>query len=286
VSGGGGVQNPMTSNLDGGGYTITNLSSLTSTELKTTSIALSSGTIIQTSPLAVNTQLKVNAINPLTNPTILMPSVDFSGTLKTNNINNYSGTNLNLTATDVNISNHLNVLTDRSASIGVRTTLFKTFGTMPTVNINTLTPIKLNSIIVNQRGDNFIPPGAFTNGDKFIIIMNGLLTTVGSGSLNIYLYIGAVQALAFSIINVNSTLQPCKITMEVDCTVSGNNVTFVNATALCSMERTNTSIRYSTSSASNVVDNTVFSNSIDIYVAQSATQVSTFTPLSYTIEQL
>jgi len=52
------------------------------------------------------------------------------------------------------------------------------------------------------------------------------------------------------------------------------------------MERTNTSIRYSTSSASNVVDNTVFSNSIDIYVSQSATQVSTFTPLSYTIEQL
>ena len=286
VSGGGGVTNPMTANLDGGGYTITNLSSLTSTELKTTSIALSSGTIIQTSPLAVNTQLKVNAINPLTNPTILMPSVDFSGTLKTNNIQNYTGTNLNLTATDVNISNHLNVLTNRSASIGVRTTLFKTFGTMPTVNINTLTPIKLNSIIVNQRGDNFIPPGAFTNGDKFIIIMNGLLTTVGSGSLNIYLYIGAVQALAFSIVNVNSTLQPCKITLEVDCTVSGNNVTFVNATALCSMERTNTSIRYSTSSASNVVDNTVFSNSIDIYVSQSATQVSTFTPLSYTIEQL
>ena len=285
-AGGSGVTNPMTANLDGGNYTITNLSSLTSTELKTTSIALSSGTIIQTSPLAVNTQLKVNAINPLTNPTILMPSVDISATLKTNTIQNYSGTNLNLTATDVNISNHLNVLTNRSPSIGVRTTLFKTFGTMPTVNINTLTPIKLNSIIVNQKGDNFIPPGAFTNGDKFIIIMNGLLTTVGSGSLNIYLYIGAVQALAFSIVNVNSTLQPCKITMEVDCTVSGNNVTFVNATALCSMERTNTSIRYSTSSASNVVDNTVFSNSIDIYVSQSATQVSTFTPISYTIEQL
>ena len=284
--GGGGVQNPMTSNLDGGGYTITNLSSLTSTELKTTSIALSSGTIIQTSPLAVNTQLKVNAINPLTNPTILMPSVDISATLKTNTIQNYTGSSVNITATDVNISNKLYVLTNRSPSIGVRTTLFKTFGTMPTVNINTLTPIKLNSIIVNQRGDNFIPPGAFTNGDKFIIIMNGLLTTVGSGSLNIYLYIGAVQALAFSITNVNSTLQPCKITMDVDCTVSGNNVTFVNATALCSMERTNTSIRYSTSSASNVVDNTVFSNSIDIYVAQSAAQTSTFTPLSYTIEQL
>jgi hypothetical protein len=284
--GGGGVQNPMTSNLDGGGYTITNLSSLTSTELKTTSIALSSGTIIQTSPLAVNTQLKVNTINPLTNPTILMPSVDFSGTLKTNNINNYTGSSVNITTNDVNISNKLNVLTNRSPSIGVRTTLFKTFGAMPTVNINTLTPIKLNSIIVNQKGDNFIPPGAFTNGDKFIIIMNGLLTTVGSGSLNIYLYVGAVQALAFSIINVNSTLQPCKITIEADCTVSGNNVTFLNATGLCSMERTNTSIRYSTSSASNVVDNTVFSNSIDIYVSQSATQVSTFTPLSYTIEQL
>jgi len=284
--GGGGVQNPMTSNLDGGGFTITNLSSLTSTELKTTSIALSSGTIIQTSPLAVNTQLKVNNINPLTNPTILMPSVDFSGTLKTSNINNYTGSSINITTNDVNISNKLNVLTNRSPSIGVRTTLFKTFGTMPTVNINTLTPIKLNSIIVNQKGDNFIPPGAFTNGDKFIIIMNGLLTTVGSGSLNIYLYIGAVQALAFSVINVSSTLQPCKITMEVDCTVSGNNVTFVNATALLSMERTNTSIRYSTSSASNVVDNTVFSNSIDIYVSQSAAQVSTFTPLSYTIEQL
>jgi len=300
-AGGSGVTNPMTANLDGGNYTITNLSSLTSTELKTTSIALSSGTIIQTSPLAVNTQLKVNAINPLTNPTILMPSVDFSGNIQLTNTARYiqgdsiilrgrtsggSSTPLYVESSITYMSNKLFVLTDRSPSIGVRTTLFKTFGAMPTVNINTLTPIKLNSIIVNQKGDNFIPPGAFTNGDKFIIIMNGLLTTVGSGSLNIYLYIGAVQALAFSIVNVNSTLQPCKITMEVDCTVVGNNVTFVNATALCSMERTNTSIRYSTSSASNVVDNTAFSNSIDIYVSQSATQVSTFTPLSYTIEQL
>ena len=211
---------------------------------------------------------------------------NFYGTVKTNTIQPYTGSSVNITATDLNVSNHLNVLTNRSASIGVRTTLFKTFGTMPTVNINTLTPIKLNSVIVNQRGDNIIPAGAFINGDKFIIIMNGLLTSVGSGSLNIFLYVGAIQALSFSIINVSSTLQPCKITMEVDCTVSGSNVTFVNATALLSMERTNTSIRYSTSSASNVIDNNGLSNSIDVYVSQSATQVSTFTPLSYTIEQL
>ena len=36
---------------------------------------------------------------------------NFTGTVKVNNIQNYTGTNLNLTATDVNISNHLNVLT-------------------------------------------------------------------------------------------------------------------------------------------------------------------------------
>jgi len=286
VSGGGGVQNPMTANLDGGNFTITNLSSLTSTELKTTSIALSSGTIIQTSPLAVNTQLKVNTINPLTNPTILMPSVDFSGTLKTNNIQNYTGSSINITTTDVNISNKLNVLTNRSSSIGVRTTLFKTFGPMPSVNINSLTPVKLNSIIANQKGDNFIPPGAFTNGDKFVIIMNGLLTSVQSGTLNVYLYIGSVQAVAFNVINVISSGQPCKMTIEVDCTVSGNNVDLSNGTALLSMERFNTAIRFSTTTASTIVNNNGLSNSIDIYVSQSIAQVSSFTPLSYTIEQL
>jgi hypothetical protein len=184
------------------------------------------------------------------------------------------------------MSNKLFVLTDRSPSIGVRTTLFKTFGAMPNVNINTLTPIKLNSIIANQKGDNFIPPNGFVNGDKFIIIMNGILTTVGSGSLNIYLYVGAVQALAFNITNVASSAQPCKITMEVDCTVAGNNVNLSNGTALLSFERFNTAIRYSTITASTLVDNTVFSNSIDIYVSQSATQISNFTPISYTIEQL
>jgi hypothetical protein len=179
--------------------------------------------------MAINTQLKVNTINTLTNPTIAMPSVDFSGTVKTNTIQPYTGTSVNISATDVNISNHLNVLTNRSASIGVRTTLFKTFGQMPIVNINTLTPIKLNSIIVNQKGDNFIPPNAFINGDKFIIIMNGILTTVGSGSLNIFLYIGAIQALSFSVINVASSAQPCKITIETDITVTGTNVVFLNS---------------------------------------------------------
>jgi hypothetical protein len=283
---GGGVQNPMTVNLDGGGYNITNLNSITSTELKTTSISLSSGTIIQTSPLAVNTQLKVNAINPLTNPTILMPSVDFSGIVKTNNIQNYTGSSVNITATDVNISNKLNVLTNRSPSIGVRTTLFKTFGPMPSVNINSLSPIKLNSIIANQRGDNVIPAGAFVNGDKFVIIMTGLLTTVSSGSLNVYLYIGSVQAVAFSVINVASSGQPCKMTIEVDTTVSGSTVDLGSGTALFGMERTNTSIRYSTATATSIVNNNGLSNSIDIYVSQSASQVSSFLPLSYTIESL
>jgi hypothetical protein len=284
--GGGGVQNPMIANLDGGNYTITNLSSLTSTELKTTSIALSSGTIIQTSPLAVNTQLKVNAINPLTNPTILMPSVDISATLKTNTIQNYTGSSINITSTDVNISNKLNVLTNRSPSISVRTTIFKTFGPMPNVNINSLTPVKLNSVIANQRGDNIMPAGAFVNGDKFMIVMTGLLTTVSSGSLNVYLYIGSVQAVAFNVINVASSGQPCKMTIEVDTTVTGSTVDLGSGTALFGMERTNTSIRYSTALATATVNNNGLSNSIDIYVAQSATQTSSFLPLSYTIEQL
>lgn len=300
-AGGSGVTNPMTANLDGGNYTITNLSSLTSTELKTTSIALSSGTIIQTSPLAVNTQLKVNAINPLTNPTILMPSVDFSGNIQLTNTAGYIqgnsiilrgrtsvgvSTPLYIESSITYMSNKLFVLTDRSPSIGVRTTLFKTFGPMPNVNINSLTPVKLNSIITNQRGDNVIPAGAFTNGDKFVIIMTGLLTTIGSGSLNVYLYVGTTQAVSFNVINVASTGQPCKMTFELDCTTSGANVDLGSGTALFGMERTNTSIRYSTATATSTFSNNGLSNSIDIYVSQSATQTSSFLPLSYTIEQL
>ena len=100
----GGVNNPMTSNLNGGNFTITNLSSLTSSAINVSSINLASGTIIQTAPLAINTQLKVNNINTLTNPTIVMPSVDFSGVIKTNTINAYSGSNIsclqNLTLAD------------------------------------------------------------------------------------------------------------------------------------------------------------------------------------------
>ena len=48
------------------------------------------------------------------------------------------------------------------------------------------------------------------------------------------LYVGAVQALAFNITNVASSAQPCKITMEVDCTVAGNNVNLSHGTALLS----------------------------------------------------
>jgi hypothetical protein len=184
------------------------------------------------------------------------------------------------------MSNKLFVLTDRSPSIGVRTTLFKTFGPMPNVNINSLTPVKLNSVIANQKGDNFIPAGGFVNGDKFIITMYGNLTTLGSGSLNVYLYIGSVQAVSFNVINVGITNQPAKFTIEVDCTVSGNNVDLSNGTALLSAERFNTSIRFSVGTLGSLVPNNGLSNSIDIYVAQVSAQVSSFTPLSYTIEQL
>lgn len=285
-SAGSGVTNPMTSNLGGGGYTITNLSSLTTTELKVASINLASGSIIQSSAMAINTQLKVNTINTLTNPTILMPSVDFSGTVKTNTINPYSGTSINISATNTNISNHLNVLTNRSPSIGVRTTIFKTFGAMPNVNINSLSPVKLNSVIAAQKGDYIIPAGGFENGDKFIITMYGLLTSVGSGSLNIFIFVGALAAVTFGVINVASTAQPCKFTFEIDCTVSGNSVNLSNNTAMLSVERTNTSIRFSNGTSSTLIPNDGLSNSIDIYVSQTATQVSSFTPLSYTIEQL
>jgi hypothetical protein len=157
---------------------------------------------------------------------------------------------------------------------------------MPSVNINSLTPVKLNSIIANQKGDNFMPPGAFTNGDKFIITMYGNLTTLGSGSLNVYLYVGAVQAVSFNVINTGLTNQPAKFTFEIDCTVSGNNVDLSNGTALLSAERFNTSIRFSVGTLGSLVPNNGLSNSIDIYVAQVSAQVSSFTPLSYTIEQL
>jgi hypothetical protein len=104
--------------------------------------------------------------------------------------------------------------------------------------------------------------------------------------LNVYLYIGSVQAVAFNVINVASSGQPCKMTIEVDTSVSGSTVDLGSGTALFGMERTNTSIRYSTATATAIVNNNGLSNSIDIYVAQSATQTSSFLPLSYTIEQL
>ena len=50
----GGVNNPMTSNLNGGNFTITNLSSLTSSAINVSSINLASGTIIQTAPFSRN----------------------------------------------------------------------------------------------------------------------------------------------------------------------------------------------------------------------------------------
>lgn len=191
-----------------------------------------------------------------------------------------------VTTSGFRVANNLNVLTARSSTIGVRTTLFKTFGAMPNIDLNTLTPVKINTTIANQRGTNLIPAGGFVNGDKFIIIMYGLLTTVGSGSLNISLNVGATTALNFIVVNVASTNQPCKITIEIDCTVSGNNVNLANGTALLSMERFNTSIRFATANSSNLFDNRLLNNTFDIYMFQSATQTSNFTPLSYTIEQM
>ena len=191
-----------------------------------------------------------------------------------------------VTTSGFRVANNLNVLTARSSTIGVRTTIFKTFGAMPNIDLNTLTPVKINTTIANQRGTNLIPAGGFVNGDKFIIIMYGLLTTVGSGSLNISLNVGATTALNFIVVNVASTNQPCKITIEIDCTVSGNNVNLANGTALLSMERFNTSIRFATANSSNLFDNRLLNNTFDIYMFQSATQTSNFTPLSYTIEQM
>jgi hypothetical protein len=221
-------------------------------------------------PAGVVTQLTIEG----TTTTINSSTLNIFSTLA----NNISG--------QTNFDRNIKVLSARSSSIGVRTTLFKTFGIMSNVNINSLVPVKLNSIIANQKGDNVIPAGAFTNGDKFIVIMNGLLTTVGSGSLNIFLFVGPVQAVGFSIINVASSSQPCKITIEVDCTVAGTICSFVANTALLSMERTNTSIRMATPSSASPFSNSDLSNSIDIYVSQSASQTSSFTPISYTIEQL
>jgi len=210
-------------------------------------------------------------------------------TTTTDTINVYTGTSLNINATDTNISNRLNVLTNRSPSIGVRTTLYKTFGPMPSVNINVVLPTPpaiLNTPIANQKGDYIMPPNGFVNGDKFILTMYGLLTTVGSGSLGVYLLIGSVPAVNFGVINVTSSNQPCKFTFEIDCTVSGNNVDLANGTALLSVERFNTSIRFSVGTIGSLVPNNGLSNSFNIALAQSASQVSSFTPLSYTIEQM
>ena len=81
---GGDVTNPMLASMDFQGG------------IKTNSINLSSGTIIQTSPLAVNTQLKTNVINPLTNPSIVMGNTDINGTLKADTIQPLSGTDISI----------------------------------------------------------------------------------------------------------------------------------------------------------------------------------------------
>ena len=260
----------------------------------------------QFGPLTGDTQVNItgNIVfnNPVSNPFIhgsnliirgrtpaaVATPITIEGTTTTINSSTLqiSSTLANNILGPTNFDRNINVLSARSSSIGVRTTLFKTFGAMPFVDINTLTPIKLNNTIANQKGTNLIPAGGFVNGDKFIIVMYGLLSSFGSGSLNIALFVGGSQALTFNITNVAATGTPSKITVEIDCTVSGTNVNLANGTALLSMERFNSSIRFSTATASNIVDNSLTNNTIDIYMYQTSIQTSSYTPLSYTIEQL
>lgn len=268
----GNVTNPMTAVLDGANYDIENIRKITlqeidcpNTDLLVFKRLLCYEGLNVDSKSIFNLGSIVNAV-PGSTLTVSSPNINLQGNVST--------------------TTNLNVLTARSSTIGVRTTLFKTFGAMPNIDLNTLTPVKINTTIANQRGTNLIPAGGFVNGDKFIIIMYGLLTTVGSGSLNISLNVGATTALNFIVVNVASSNQPCKITIEIDCTVSGNNVSLANNTALLSMERFNTSIRFATANSSNLFDNRLLNNTFDIYMFQSATQTSNFTPLSYTIEQL
>jgi len=268
----GNVTNPMTAVLDGANYDIENIRKITLQEIDSPDpnilvfkrLACYDGINVDSKSI-FNLGSIVNAI-PASTLTVTSPNISLEGKVTT--------------------TTNLNVLTARSSTIGVRTTLFKTFGAMPNINLNTLTPVKINTTIANQRGTNLIPANGFVNGDKFIIIMYGSLTTIGSGSLNISLNVGATTALNFIVINVASASQPCKITIEIDCTVSGNNVGLENGTALLSMERTNTSIRFATANSSNLFSNLLANNTFDIYMYQSATQTSNFTPLSYTIEQM
>ena len=268
----GNVTNPMTAVLDGAGYDIENIRKITLQEIdcpNTDILVFKRLTCYEginvDSKSIFNLGSIVNAV-PGSTLSVSSPNINLQGNVST--------------------TTNLNVLTARSSTIGVRTTLFKTFGAMPNIDLNTLTPVKINTIIANQRGTNLMPAGGFVNGDKFIIIMYGLLTTVGSGSINISLHVGATTALNFIVVNIASTNQPCKITMEIDCTVTGNNVNLANGTALLSMERFNTSIRFATANSSNLFSNLLANNTFDIYMYQSATQTSNFTPLSYTIEQM
>jgi hypothetical protein len=260
----------------------------------------------QLGPLTADTQVAItgNIVfnNPVTNPYIhgsnliirgrtpagVATQLTIEGTataINSSTLNIFSTLNNNING-PTNFDRNINVLSARSSSIGVRTTLFKTFGAMPLVDINTLTPIKINSTIANQKGTNLIPAGGFVNGDKFIIVMYGLLTTLGGGSLNILVAVGGTPALTFNVINAAITNQVAKFTIEMDCTVSGTNVNLANSTALLSAERFNTSIRFSTTTASNIVDNSLTNNTIDIFMYQTSAQASSFTPLSYTIEQM
>lgn len=233
---------------------------------------------IQGSNLIVRGRSPANMATPITiegtTTTINSSTLQISSTLA-NNING-----------PTNFNRNINVLSARSASIGVRTTLFKTFSAMPLVDINTLTAIKINTTIANQKGTNLIPAGGFVNGDKFIIVMYGLLSSLGSGSLNIIIAVGGTSALTFNVINTGITNQIAKFTFEIDCTVSGTNVNLSNGTSILNVERFNSSIRSSTAISTNIIDNSLASNTFDIYMYQTTAQVSTFTPLSYTIEQL
>ena len=281
------LTNPLTVNLDCATQWIDNVGRLTVSEIYSPypDVQLHANLTLYGSINMSDTIANLKSIvSDAVNASILIrsPTLNIVSTTTTT----IAGTTANLNFNNVNISNNLNVLTNRSPSIGVRTTLFKTFGAMPSVDLNTLTPVKVNTTIANQKGTNLIPANGFVNGDKFIITMYGLLTTLGSGSLNISLYVGASLALNFNVINVGITNQGAKFTFEIDCTTAGSNVNLGNSTAFLSVERFNTSIRFATPVQTNLINNQLTNNTFDIHMYQTSAQVSSFTPLSYTIEQM
>jgi hypothetical protein len=204
-SAGGGVTNPMTVALDGGGFNISNVNILTVADIYTPFLHKPVGNLsIISDPLSVNTFLRCNTINPLTNPTIAMPSVDFSGVIKTNTITPYSGSAITATSL-ISCSNGLNsdlikpvtnlgIVIDSKAPDGI--TDSKITLSAPNIILNNSTNLAPSLVTITGdiqitngngyiHGNNLFVRGRNASAVPTPITIEGTTTSINSSTLNI-----------------------------------------------------------------------------------------------------